>query len=278
MLLIGQLSDPHIRLKGQFAYDVVNTAAQLEKAVRFIETRLPNLDALMITGDLVDAGNEEEYAHFLELVAPLKTLLLPIPGNHDRRETFAAAFADQLAFPAHGHLSYVRDVGRIRLVMLDSTEPGAPYGRVCPERLSWLESTLSAAPMTPAVLALHHPPFKTGIAHMDIQNCQDGDALATLLLRHPQVLAVVAGHVHRTVISSFAGRPATIAPSCAHAVSFALGPEAPPSFHQEPPGLHVHAWAADPCLPFGQIVTHAVPIGTFSGPHPFFDEAGNLIQ
>jgi hypothetical protein len=90
-------------------------------------------------------------------------------------------------------------------------------------------------------------------------------------------MAVVAGHVHRTIVTSFAGRPASIAPSAAHAVSLALAPEAPPTFHLEPPGLHLHVWQPEPSLAFGRLVTHSVPIWSFSGPHPFFDEAGQLI-
>jgi len=276
-MIIGQLSDPHIRKKGERAYGVVDTAAHLAAAVDFIAATLPALDALMVTGDLVDFGEPDEYAHFLELIAPLSLPILPIPGNHDRRETFRATLAGWIDLPASGHLSYVRDVGPLRLVMLDSTVPGKPHGHTCPERLAWLDQVLSEAPLKPSILALHHPPFATGIRHMDAQGCHNADGLADLLARHPQVLASVAGHVHRTVVTSFAGRPASIAPSPAHAVSLALAPDAPPTFHLEPPGLHVHIWQPDDALAFGRLVTHAVPIGSFSGPHPFFAADGKLV-
>jgi 3',5'-cyclic AMP phosphodiesterase CpdA len=268
-MLIAQLTDPHIRNPGDRAYGVVDTAAHLRAAVDFITSSMPRLDALMITGDLVDFGTAEEYAHFLDLIAPLSMPLLPIPGNHDQRENFAAAFQQLNAWPTTGHLSYVRDVEAVRLVMLDSTVPGKPYGWACPERLDWIDRVLSDAPRRPAIVALHHPPFATGIRHMDVQGCHDSGGLAEVLRRHPQVLATVAGHVHRTVVTSFAGRPATIAPSPAHAVSLALAPDAPPTFHLEPPGLHLHVWQPDDTSPFGRLVTHAVPIGPFPGPHPF---------
>ncbi|MFN3743981.1 MAG: phosphodiesterase [Hyphomicrobiaceae bacterium] len=277
-MLIAQLSDPHIRRKGERAYGVVDTGAHLAAAVDFIAGRLPGLDALMITGDLVDFGEPEEYAHFRELIAPLRIPILPIPGNHDRRETFADAVGAWVELPRSGHLSYVRDVGPLRLAMLDSTVPGEPHGDMSAERLDWLQGVLAEAPARPAIVALHHPPFVTGIRHMDVQNCRNSERLAELLEGHPQVLAVVAGHVHRTVLTRFAGRPASIAPSPAHAVSLALEPAAPPTFHMEPPGLHLHCWTPDATLPYGRLVTHCVPIGAFSGPNPFFDAAGKLID
>lgn len=277
-MLIAQLTDPHIRAKGQRAYGVVDTAAYLTAAVDFIETRLPALDALMVTGDLVDFGTAEEYDHFLELTGNLKIPLLPIPGNHDERENFTRAFRGHIPLPAGGHLSYVHDVGSMRLVMIDSTVPGKPHGLMCAERLQWLDAALSEGPQRPTIVALHHPPFETGIRHMDAQNCHNAEAFAAVLSRHPQVLATVAGHVHRTVITSFAGRPASIAPSPAHAVSMALEPDAVATFHLEPPGLHLHRWQSAAGCPFGRLVTHAVPIGAFPGPHPFFDAAGTLIN
>jgi 3',5'-cyclic AMP phosphodiesterase CpdA len=277
-MLIGQLSDPHIRKKGQLSYGVVDTAAHLTAAIEFITTRLPALDALMVTGDLVDFGTAEEYDHFHELTAALNVPLLPIPGNHDERENFGRAFRNRVALPASGHLSYVHDVGALRLVMLDSTVPGKAHGLMCEERLNWLDAALSREPQRPTLVSLHHPPFETGIRHMDVQNCQNAEAFAAVLLRHPQVLATVAGHIHRSITASFAGRPASIAPSPAHAVSLALDPDAPPTFHLEPPGLHLHRWQPDATCAFGRLVTHVVPIGAFPGPHPFFDAAGKLIE
>jgi|LNFM01.1.fsa_nt_gb 3',5'-cyclic AMP phosphodiesterase CpdA len=276
-MLIAQLTDPHIRAKGERAYGIVDTATHLAAAVDFIAANLAHIDALMITGDLVDFGEPEEYAHFLEIVAPLAMPLLPIPGNHDRREAFADAVRKWVQLPGSGHLSFVRDVGPLRLVMLDSTVPGKPHGLMCADRLSWLDRALSAAADRPTIVALHHPPFVTGIQHMDVQNCGNADGLAEVLTNHPQVLTVVAGHVHRSVFTSFCGRPASIAPSPAHAVSLALCPDAPPTFHLEPPGLHLHRWQPDATQPFGRFVTHVVPIGTFPGPHPFFDASGKLI-
>ena len=110
---------------------------------------------------------------------------------------------------------------------------------------------------------------------MDAQNCFGADGLENVLRRHPQVLATVCGHVHRTVLTTFAGRAAAIGPSPAHAVSLDLRPDGPPTFTMEPPALLLHVW--DPSAP-GRLATHWLPIGHFGEPHPFFDGEGRLIE
>ncbi len=62
---------------------------------------------------------------------------------------------------------------------------------------------------------MHQPPLATGIPDWDSVNMRpaDRDALAAVIERHPQVRAIVAGHLHRITASSLAGRPVLVAPS-----------------------------------------------------------------
>ena len=62
---------------------------------------------------------------------------------------------------------------------------------------------------------MHHPPLCTGAPAIDaIALRADGRrALGELLERHPQVVKVVAGHVHRTVGSEVGGRAVLAIPS-----------------------------------------------------------------
>jgi len=276
-MLIAQITDTHIRAPGRLAYRQVDTAACLSAAVASLQECRAPLDAVIVTGDLVDAGTEAEYDHYLGLMAPLRVPVFALPGNHDTVDGFRRAFAARLPLNREGDNSYAVDIGEVRLAMLDSTVPGQSHGLLSADRARWLDATLAAAPERPTLLALHHPPFETGIRHMDIQNCHGSEALQAILLQHPQVLAVVSGHVHRSIMTTFAGRTASIAPSTAHAVSLDLDPEGPPAFQMEPPGYHLHVVAADGG-PHGRIVTHRVPIGRFAGPFPFFEPDGRLID
>jgi hypothetical protein len=90
------------------------------------------------------------------------------------------------------------------------------------------------------------------------------------------VQLIASGHVHRAVLTAFAGIPCTICPAPNHAVALDLAESRAPSFVVEPPAFHLHVWFSGE--PHGTVVTHQVPVGAFDGPHPFFDADGNLID
>jgi 3',5'-cyclic AMP phosphodiesterase CpdA len=273
-ILIAQVSEFHIKPPGVKAYGVVDTAAALERCVAHLNAFRPRPDFVVISGDLVDGGKPEEYAYLTRLLGPLELPYAAIPGNHDARGPLRAAFAQQAYAPTGDALNLTVAVGDLDLVLLDSSVPERAHGLLDDATLAWLDAVLAQSPDRPALLFLHHPPFVTGIAHMDRQNLRNADALADIVRRHPRVRHIACGHVHRAVATSFAGVTATICPAPNHAVDLDLAAARPPSFVVEPPAHHLHAWF--PGGEFGRVVTHFVPIGTFDGPHPFFRPDGRL--
>ncbi|MGL4635460.1 MAG: phosphodiesterase [Beijerinckiaceae bacterium] len=271
-LLIAQITDLHIKKPGELAYGKVDTALALKHLVRTLEAFRPRPDIVIATGDLVDGGSIEEYAYLKTLLADLSLPLLVCPGNHDDRANLRAAFGSQ-TFSTPEACNTRHDLGPLTLLITDSSTPGQPYGTLDAETLSWLEQELADAAARPTLIFLHHPPFTTGVGHMDRQNLTNHEALETLVRRHSNVRLVAAGHVHRAVVSAFAGTIATIAPAPSHAVALDLDGSIAPSFCVEPPAFHLHVWLPST----GQLVTHVVQIGAFEGPHPFFDASGNLL-
>ena len=273
-VLIAQISDLHIKRPGSLAYGRVDTAAALERCVAALNEFAPKPDLVVISGDLADTPAAEEYQHLQRLLAQLKLPFVCIPGNHDSREMMRAAFPQDFAFPS-GALNQRVGAGGLDLVLLDSSVPGKPHGELDAPTLQWLEATLASSPDRPALLFLHHPPFKAGIWHMDRQNLFNAGELAPIVRRHPRVQLIATGHVHRATLTMFAGVPTTICPAPNHAVDLDLAKLREPSFKVEPPAFHLHAWF--PGEGFGSVVTHQVPIGEFDGPHPFFGPDGKLL-
>src|SRR3546814_6275467 len=80
-----------------------------------------------------------------------------------------AAFTDAPWRPREGDcLHYTsEDAGPVRSVALDCTIPRAGSGELCAVRLDWLTARLAEAPARPTIVALHHPPFPTGIPESD---------------------------------------------------------------------------------------------------------------
>ena len=274
-VLIAQISDLHIKPPGALAYGRVDTASALERCVAALNAFTPKPDLVVISGDLADTPTAEEYEYLKRLLAPLKLPFVGIPGNHDSRELMRAAFPRAAyAFPT-GALNQSVEIGGLDLVLLDSSVPGRPHGELDAPTLQWLAATLASSPDRPALLFLHHPPFKTGIWHMDHQYLLNAGELAAVVKRHPRAQLIAAGHIHRAILTMFAGIQSTICPAPNHAVDLDLAELREPSFKVEPPAFHLHAWF--PGEGFGSVVTHQVPIGHYDGPHPFFGPDGKLL-
>jgi len=242
-LCFAQLSDLHVAARP--LQGVVGSLAMARTAIDAVLRAEARLAACVLTGDLVDAGTAESYALLAELLAPLEARMpvLLMPGNHDARAPLREVFADHRYLPATGKLNYRVELGALAYVAIDSLVDGSGHGAIDAATLAWLDATLAAEPSRPTVLALHHPPFATGIGFMDAIGLRDGAAeLAAIVARHPQIVRVLCGHVHRAITTSWAGRIAMTAPSTCQQIPFDPAPDSPEAFVLEPPGWLLHRW------------------------------------
>jgi 3',5'-cyclic-AMP phosphodiesterase len=265
-MLLAQFSDSHIRLPDPARRDLADTAALTRACIAHLLRQDPAPDWLLLTGDLAESGRDEEYALLRELLEPLPCPLLAIPGNHDRRAALRRHFPPPAGAQLMVHAEFMQfacDAGELRLIALDTVVAGQPHGELCGERLDWLAEQLQADER-PAVVLMHHPPFATGIAHMDAMRLLRGAAeLEALLARQPQVQALLCGHLHRPIQTCFGGRLALTAPGTAHQIALDLRPDSPDCFVLEPPGYLLHLWRD------GRLLSHQAVVGDFAGPYRF---------
>jgi 3',5'-cyclic AMP phosphodiesterase CpdA len=262
-----QLTDLHVRPEGMAAYRVAETNMLTERAFHAVARLRVRPDAIVVSGDLTDNGLVSEYAvlaGILRRQVPDLPVYL-IPGNHDRREVLKAEMSAWPGVAADPEfVQYAVDDLAVRLVMLDTVVPGHGHGILCERRLAWLDATLAQAPHKPTMIAMHHPPFVCGIAHMDAINLRNSAEFAAVVARHPQVERIVCGHHHRPVTARVAQAIASIAPSVAHQVELDLHGGEQGFFVMEPAAFQIHLWnAAD------GIVSHTAFVESFPGPFPF---------
>jgi Icc protein len=204
-----QLTDPHVGADWRPA-PPLDTLRAVIAAVRALSDRP---QAVLVTGDLTNDGKAEQYAQLAAALAELELPLFVLAGNHDSRPALRAAFD----VPGEGDapIQYAIELDGLRVFMLDTQRSGEAGGELGPDRLAWLAGELGSRRHTPTLVAMHHPPIITGIEAMDAIGLPDADraGLATVLEEHPQVIGVVAGHVHRTITGSIAGRPVVTIPS-----------------------------------------------------------------
>lgn len=256
-MLIVQMSDPHFLPEGRPAFDKVDLAGRLERCIDHINAMIPAPDAVLLSGDLTSDGDAPVYLDLARRLARLRAPILPMVGNHDDRDLIREHLWDTGVLPAAGPLCYAVETLPVRVVALDSLVPGVPHGNLGPDQLAWLDARLGDAPERPTLVAVHHPPFVTGIGHLDGSMLQDGDALAGVVARHPQVERLVCGHAHRFVEARWAGTIAQIAPSMSYQFRLNLGCGTP-GWLCEPPGLLLHFWSEEAGL-----VSHLDFIGAF---------------
>lgn len=212
-----QISDTHLGEPGQ-AFFGLDPAAQLARCIAHANAFHGDAELTVVSGDLVNFATEAEY---LELRRVLSGLAVPwrvIPGNHDRRDRIRAAFPE-LPFAPGKFLHQCVETSAATLLLLDTREVREEWGRLCPERLAWIEARLQAA-RAPVLVFMHHPPIPIGHAAMDAMRLREPEAfLALLRCYREKVRHVFFGHVHRPFFAALDGIGFSSVPGTSHQVS-----------------------------------------------------------
>jgi 3',5'-cyclic-AMP phosphodiesterase len=244
-MIIAHLSDLHL-----------DDGPRAEERVAAVLGYLADLavDAVVVTGDIADHGAPSEYARAAALLKHPAPVLV-CPGNHDVRAAFREGFLGLP--PSDAPIDVAREVGGVLFAMCDSTIPGRGAGFLADETLEWLDGVLAGGD-GPAFVAFHHPPVEVGVPLVDAIRQSGEERLASVLARHPRVVALLAGHVHTGASTTFAGVPLRIAPGV---VSQSLLPVEPgagrgwdeggPLDCERPPSLLLHVLHDD-----GRLTTH----------------------
>lgn len=240
MTSIIQISDTHIVERGTLLYGQADTARHLAETVVEINAMRPAPDAVLITGDLVEHPGPETYAHFRDLVAPLQAPVYLMPGNHDDPGFMGDFFRGTGMFPGQApHYQYVIEDLPFRILMLNSHFDDSELACYGSRRLAWLDATLSASDR-PALVAIHHPPMKTGIGFIDMGGEEWYSGIREVLSRHPQVIKVICGHGHLELQGRIGTVPVQMVGAIAHQLIAARIHDVAPSFdnNRAPPVLH----------------------------------------
>ena len=126
--------------------------------------RLPvTPDAVLVSGDLVTDPGAREYERVRELLSPLPMPVHVLAGNHDDPDALREYFpVDGPSASPGGPYEYAAEIGELRLIACDTRRPGLEEGELGAERRAWLEAQLEAGPPAPTIVAMHHPPLRTG--------------------------------------------------------------------------------------------------------------------
>lgn len=185
----------------------------------------PDLDFVLITGDLFFDATRAEFDLFQETVRTLQKPHYVIPGNHDRRASGSDQGLTRLLFARHFNPQFearqATGAGQpgywslavspeVQLIGLDSVLDDDWGGYIEPPQLAWLQDELAAHPEKVVIVAVHHPLHVLApVDHYPRWRnfvCRNGPEVLGLLDRWPQVKVVLTGHHHVTRVDTFPGR------------------------------------------------------------------------
>ena len=220
-MLIAQITDLHIGFDRDNPHEL--NIRRLNMVIDHIGEMMPKPDLLIVSGDLVEHGDDQRaYRHMEALVKRWQGPLLWAVGNHDSRDGMREVLPE-VPTDENGFIQYEVEQGGLRFIVVDTLDPGRHGGMVCEARAKWLKARLREKRELPTIIVMHHPPVDTGIAWMSALPCEEWVQRVEKVIRPAkQVVAILAGHVHRPIATGFAGKRLIVAASTAPQVALDL--------------------------------------------------------
>lgn len=225
-----QFSDMHLfgdaagRLRG------VACLPALQAAVTDAYRRNPRLDAVLLTGDLVQ-DDPDGYRWIRHVFGQSNIPVLCLAGNHDLPDHMRATL-NQAPFVIGGASQF----GRWTVIMLDSWIANSASGEIGRAQLETLREQLQAHRNQHVLICLHHHPILMHSDWLDHVGLNDAEDFLKIVRSYSNVRGVLWGHVHQSLDSfvngvRFMATPATCAQFLPGSAQFALD--------NRPPGYRV---------------------------------------
>ncbi len=206
---IVQVTDPHLFNDPNSELLGINTQASFSQVLTEIQQQHYAYDLVLATGDLVQDSSDNGYLRFCENVKSLEKMVFWIPGNHDFQPKMVE-FLTKENVNAGKHILLGE---HWQILLLDSQVQGVPHGQLEAEELAWLQAKLAAYPQRYTLVVLHHHLLSTGSRWLDQHNLRNPHELAGILAQFPRVKAILYGHIHQQVDSTWHGYHVMATPS-----------------------------------------------------------------
>jgi 3',5'-cyclic AMP phosphodiesterase CpdA len=205
---IAHISDTHLLGGGALQFGAVDTTPHLRRALELLGDLEQPPQAIIISGDVADRGEPDAYLVAKQLVesaaAALEAPVFWAIGNHDDRRAYSGViFGAESDAPQ----DRVHELDGLRIVSLDTSLPGHHHGELEPGQRAWLQGVLATPAEHGTILVMHHPPLPMALDRVSHVIELDGQAALAGVLRGSDVRAILSGHLHYPIYSTFAGIP-----------------------------------------------------------------------
>lgn len=189
---IAHLTDTHLFAESDRLLIGIPTDASFQAVLAEVKQTLPNVDLLLLTGDLSQDGSVESYQRMRNSLDSYQIPAYCLAGNHD----------DLAIMQKHLPSEYVSlarslNIGNWKIILLNSVVTEAVQGYLAEAELTWLEEQLNKEGDRPTLIAFHHPAIAIGSPWMDSICLTNQDQFWEIGDRHPQIKIVINGHAHQ---------------------------------------------------------------------------------
>ncbi len=152
----------------------------------------PDLDCLLISGDLTEDGTAEDYAQLRQFIED-QVGGLPVVvtlGNHDNKASFYQGWLGQE--PSSEPYNCVAHFGDTAIISWDTSVQGNPDGVITPQQMQWLKDAFAQIQDRHIILMTHHHFMEHQASVPAIPDQKEFPEL----LRDRQIDCLLCGHTH----------------------------------------------------------------------------------
>ena len=191
-LVILQISDLHILATAEKTLSDVNTDHTFQQLLKQAYAKHGKIDLTLVTGDLAQDPCQSSYQRTYKALEKYNTRTICLPGNHDE-----LALMQQFIYGKQVDCSKHIQLKNWQIISLNSKKEGSEGGYLSSNELDYLGKTLQSKPDLNTLIAVHHHPTPIDSSWMDGMMIENNEDLFEVLKNHPQVKAIVCGHIHQ---------------------------------------------------------------------------------
>ena len=181
--------------------NITSPLTQIKRCIDRID--LKEIAFIIITGDLVESGDFEDYKVLRENLNEIfgDTPYIVTLGNHDNKEAFYKGWFDKEANEeAYNH---VEEIAGVRIVSFDNSQYKNSNGMISEKQKKWLKKVLSKDTNKDTILMIHHHILKEQFVTPSVEVDEEFEEI----IKSSSVIGVFSGHTHHPYNGVFAGKP-----------------------------------------------------------------------
>ena len=186
------ITDTHLLNQSDETLHSLNTKLCFETVLSHSQTSYPEIDFLLLTGDISQTGTKESYELFKSIIQQYDLPIYCVPGNHD------TPILLQNVIPNSPDNSInIIQIGRFSLILISSCVENKHHGMITQHCLQQLEDYLQNSTNQFMIIAIHHPPVSINSTWLDEIGLHNKTEFLQTINKFSQNTLLLFGHVHQ---------------------------------------------------------------------------------